>query len=185
MPNHVRAKNVPEKPRTRKGFERVESDSAPFLVHRDSTPLFSQWSDILSNLSTVFAFHRELFVSNVYNRVLRRSHKEALRRQQGRTEQGDDEYRAKRRSHAIDCYLEEESRKPRRECAILLFDCDEFGKKEIVKHMKITYGSGYTAEELAIYRPIIYEYVIDCAKALIATMEQFEIVKSSSKISII
>jgi guanine nucleotide-binding protein G(i) subunit alpha len=41
--------------------------------------------------------------------------------------------------------------------------------------MKIIHQNGYTAEELGLYRLTIYKNLIDCAKALISAMEQFEI----------
>ena len=51
----------------------------------------------------------------------------------------------------------------------------ESGKSTIVKQMKIIHQNGYTQEELAMYRLPIYKNVIDCAKALIGAMRQFEI----------
>ena len=41
--------------------------------------------------------------------------------------------------------------------------------------MKIIHQNGYTPEELGLYRLTIYKNLIDCAKALIGAMEQFEI----------
>lgn len=41
--------------------------------------------------------------------------------------------------------------------------------------MKIIHQNGYTVEELAMYRLTIYKNVLDCAKALISAMRQFEI----------
>ena len=51
----------------------------------------------------------------------------------------------------------------------------ESGKSTIVKQMKIIHQSGYTPEELAMYRMTIYKNLVDCAKALIGAMRQFEI----------
>lgn len=45
--------------------------------------------------------------------------------------------------------------------------------------MKIIHQNGYTQEELAMYRLTIYKNVIDCAKALIGAMRQFEITPES------
>ncbi|KAL1599874.1 Guanine nucleotide-binding protein alpha-2 subunit [Paraconiothyrium brasiliense] len=86
----------------------------------------------------------------------------------------------KKRSQAIDRKLEEDSRRLRRECKILLLGSGESGKSTIVKQMKIIHQNGYTQEELAMYRLTIYKNVIDCAKALIGAMHQFEIVPSDS-----
>jgi guanine nucleotide-binding protein G(i) subunit alpha len=41
--------------------------------------------------------------------------------------------------------------------------------------MKIIHQNGYTQEELAMYRLTIYKNVVDCAKALIGAMRQFDI----------
>jgi len=41
--------------------------------------------------------------------------------------------------------------------------------------MKIIHQNGYSPEELALYRLTIYKNVIDCAKALVAAMEQFDL----------
>ena len=41
--------------------------------------------------------------------------------------------------------------------------------------MKIIHQNGYTRDELALYRLTIYKNVLDCAKALIGAMRQFEI----------
>jgi hypothetical protein len=156
-----------EKSSSRKVLRQVEIDSASLFVHRDTASLISQWTDNLSKLSAVFSFDRELFISKIYERVLRGSVKEALRRQQGDTQA--------RRSQAIDRRLEVDSGQLRRECKVLLFGSDDSGKDEMVKQWKILHQKGYTAEELALYRLIIYKNVIDCAKALISAMKQFEI----------
>jgi len=44
-----------------------------------------------------------------------------------------------------------------------------------VKQMKIIHQNGYSQDELALYRHTIYKNVIDCAKALIGAMRQFQI----------
>jgi len=41
--------------------------------------------------------------------------------------------------------------------------------------MKIIHQNGYTVEELALYRMTIYKNLLDCAKALIGAMRQFDI----------
>ncbi|EPE31074.1 P-loop containing nucleoside triphosphate hydrolase [Glarea lozoyensis ATCC 20868] len=81
----------------------------------------------------------------------------------------------KKRSQMIDKSLEEDSKKLRRECKILLLGSGESGKSTIVKQMKIIHQSGYTVEELSMYRMTIYKNLVDCAKALIGAMRQFDI----------
>ncbi|KAI9770849.1 MAG: Guanine nucleotide-binding protein alpha-2 subunit, partial [Candelina submexicana] len=91
----------------------------------------------------------------------------------GSTESGETEQ--KKRSQMIDRKLEEDSKRLRRECKILLLGSGESGKSTIVKQMKIIHQNGYTVDELALYRLTIYKNLVDCAKALIGAMRQFEI----------
>lgn len=51
----------------------------------------------------------------------------------------------------------------------------ESGKSTIVKQMKIIHQNGYTVDELALYRLTIYKNLVDCARALIQAMRQFDI----------
>lgn len=41
--------------------------------------------------------------------------------------------------------------------------------------MKIIHQNGYTVDELALYRLTIYKNLVDCSKALIGAMRQFNI----------
>ncbi|KAH8163588.1 hypothetical protein CIB48_g4659 [Xylaria polymorpha] len=85
----------------------------------------------------------------------------------------------KKRSQAIDRALDEDSKKLRRECKILLLGSGESGKSTIVKQMKIIHLKGYSEEELYNYRATVFKNLIECAKAVIIAMEQFEIDPSS------
>jgi len=91
----------------------------------------------------------------------------------GSTEVDDTE--AKKRTQMIDKKLEEDSKRLRRECKILLLGSGESGKSTIVKQMKIIHQNGYTVDELALYRLTIFKNVVDCSKALIGAMRQFEV----------
>jgi guanine nucleotide-binding protein G(i) subunit alpha len=101
---------------------------------------------------------------------------------------------SRKRSQIIDRGLEEDARRLRRECKILLLGrqrrpprrprnglanvwegSGESGKSTIVKQMKIIHQNGYTVDELALYRLTIYKNLTDCAKALIGAMRQFDI----------
>ncbi|TAQ88043.1 hypothetical protein B7494_g3633 [Chlorociboria aeruginascens] len=86
-----------------------------------------------------------------------------------------EEIEQKKRSQMIDKKLEEDSRRLRRECKILLLGSGESGKSTIVKQMKIIHQNGYTVDELALYRLTIYKNLIDCSKALIGALRQFGI----------
>ncbi|KAA6409758.1 MAG: guanine nucleotide-binding alpha-3 subunit [Lasallia pustulata] len=85
------------------------------------------------------------------------------------------EMEKKKRSKAIDATLEEDNKRLKRECKILLLGSGESGKSTIVKQMKIIHQKGYTKDELALYRLTVYKNIIDCAKALIGAMQQFDI----------
>lgn len=88
---------------------------------------------------------------------------------------------SKKRSQMIDRGLEEDSKKLRRECKILLLGSGESGKSTIVKQMKIIHQNGYTIDELAYYRHTIYKNLIDCAKALVSALRQFSIELSTDE----
>lgn len=51
----------------------------------------------------------------------------------------------------------------------------ESGKSTIVKQMKIIHQNGYSVEELAMYRLTIYKNLVDCGKALVMALRQFDI----------
>lgn len=109
----------------------------------------------------------------------------------------------KKRSQMIDRKLEEDSRRLRRECKILLLGMPplvfrwslfrgelnwnplgsgESGKSTIVKQMKIIHQNGYSVEELALYRLTVYKNLLDCAKALIGAYRYLELEPSSPKV---
>ncbi|KAF3918596.1 hypothetical protein AA313_de0202380 [Arthrobotrys entomopaga] len=90
--------------------------------------------------------------------------------------EASDEMEQRKKSQAIDREIMDDSRRLRRECKILLLGSGESGKSTIVKQMKIIHQDGYTVEELAQYRLTVYKNLVDCAKALIDAMRQFEIV---------
>jgi guanine nucleotide-binding protein G(i) subunit alpha len=47
--------------------------------------------------------------------------------------------------------------------------------------MKIIHQNGYTVDELALYRLTVFKNVVDCAKALIGAMRQFEVEPAEEK----
>lgn len=57
----------------------------------------------------------------------------------------------------------------------------ESGKSTIVKQMKIIHQNGYTQQELGLYRLTIYKNVLDCIKALIGAMRQFNVPPANPK----
>lgn len=117
----------------------------------------------------------------------------------GSTQAGED-VEQKKRSQMIDKKLEEDSRRLRRECKILLLGMVAFrdslhnlaltgsvgsgesGKSTIVKQMKIIHQNGYTQDELSLYRLTIYKNLVDCMKALTGAMSQFDIEPSDDRV---
>lgn len=105
-----------------------------------------------------------------------------------------EEQEQKKKSQAIDRILEEDSKRLRKECKILLLGkrtnrnvllrrgvlmwllgSGESGKSTIVKQMKIIHLKGYSEDELYNYRPTVFKNLVECAKAVIIAMQQFHI----------
>ncbi|KAK1923966.1 guanine nucleotide-binding protein subunit alpha [Papiliotrema laurentii] len=82
---------------------------------------------------------------------------------------------SKDRSNAIDRQLEDDSRKFKKECKILLLGSGESGKSTIVKQMKIIHQNGYSKEELLNFRTVVHKNCIDSAQALIMAMRKLGI----------
>lgn len=77
------------------------------------------------------------------------------------------------RSYAIDKQIEEDSKKYRKECKILLLGSGESGKSTVVKQMKIIHQNGYTKDELVLCRATVYKNVMDSAQALVMALRKF------------
>lgn len=158
----------------------MEADTASLFVHRDSDSFMTQMTDRLSKLSVEFTFDWELFITKVYERALRGSVKESIRtltvdlEAKKYTKTPKLGYEAIKRSQALDRRIEEDSRRLRRECKILVLGiADE--KDQIIKQMKIVYGNGYSEDELKLYRLTVYKNLMESVKSLISAMQQFQI----------
>ncbi|KAI0666966.1 G-protein alpha subunit [Trametes maxima] len=79
---------------------------------------------------------------------------------------------AQQRSQEIDKQIEEDSRKLKKECKILLLGSGESGKSTIVKQMKIIHQNGYTDDERMQYRNTIYKNLLDSAHHIILAMRK-------------
>ncbi|CAJ0905696.1 9907_t:CDS:2 [Entrophospora sp. SA101] len=86
-----------------------------------------------------------------------------------------EEKELKARSNKIDKQIEEDSRRFKKECKILLLGSGESGKSTIVKQMKIIHQNGYTKEELAHYRITVYKNLMDSAQAIVYAMKKFQL----------
>ncbi|KAF9545854.1 guanine nucleotide binding protein, alpha subunit [Agrocybe pediades] len=78
----------------------------------------------------------------------------------------------KEHSDQIDRELEEDHKKFKRECKILLLGSGESGRSTIVKQMKIIHQDGFKPEELDEYRPVVYKNVLDSAQQVIVFMKK-------------
>lgn len=79
------------------------------------------------------------------------------------------------RSDLIDRQIEEDSKKYKRECKILLLGSGESGKSTIVKQMKIIHQNGYTPEELLAFRPLIWKNLLESACDVVNALAKFNL----------
>ncbi|KAJ7087658.1 G-protein alpha subunit [Mycena belliarum] len=77
---------------------------------------------------------------------------------------------SKARSDDIDRQLEEDSKRYKKECKILLLGSGESGKSTIVKQMKIIHQAGFTTDELLAFRPTIHKNAVDSAHAVVTAL---------------
>ncbi|PPQ86211.1 hypothetical protein CVT25_006891 [Psilocybe cyanescens] len=82
------------------------------------------------------------------------------------------DHSGKEHSDQIDRQIEEDSKRFKRECKILLLGSGESGKSTIVKQMKIIHQEGFSNQELAEFRPIVYKNVIDSAQQVVVYMKK-------------
>nr|BAC20192.1 G protein alpha subunit [Helicobasidium mompa]BAC20193.1 G protein alpha subunit [Helicobasidium mompa] len=76
-------------------------------------------------------------------------------------------------SYAIDRQIEEDARKFKKECKILLLGSGESGKSTIVKQMKIIHQNGYTRDELVLFKATVFKNVVDSAQAIVLALRKF------------
>jgi guanine nucleotide-binding protein subunit alpha len=60
----------------------------------------------------------------------------------------------------------------------------ESGKSTIVKQMKIIHQDGFSPSELAEYRPVVYENILDSAQQVVISMKKIglEFVEYSNRV---
>ncbi|RIB12028.1 guanine nucleotide binding protein, alpha subunit [Gigaspora rosea] len=86
-----------------------------------------------------------------------------------------EEKESRLRSHQIDKQIEEDSRKFKKECKILLLGSGESGKSTIVKQMKIIHQNGYSKEELLPYRIVVYKNLVESAQIVVNAIRKFRL----------
>ncbi|KAJ7712160.1 guanine nucleotide binding protein, alpha subunit [Mycena olivaceomarginata] len=79
------------------------------------------------------------------------------------------------RSDKIDLQLEEDSKRYKKECKILLLGSGESGKSTIVKQMKIIHQRGFNTHELLAFRPIIHKNAVDSAQVVVLALRACEL----------
>lgn len=82
---------------------------------------------------------------------------------------------ASQRSADIDRIIEEDSKKFKKECKILLLGSGESGKSTVVKQMKIIHQDGFSPEERIAYRAAIYQNLLESAQAIVFAMYKLSI----------
>ncbi|KAH9957678.1 G-protein alpha subunit [Russula dissimulans] len=85
------------------------------------------------------------------------------------------EAEGKARSDMIDRQIEEDSKKFKRECKILLLGSGESGKSTIVKQMKIIHQNGYMQDELLAFRPLIWKNLLESARDVVQALSKFDL----------
>lgn len=83
---------------------------------------------------------------------------------------GDEDSRLN--SDSIERGLDEDSKRLKRECKILLLGSGESGKSTVVKQMKIIHQGGFTTDQLLEYRPTVYRNVVECARSVVIYMRK-------------
>ena len=73
-------------------------------------------------------------------------------------------------SDEIDRQIEEDSKKFKRECKVLILGPDKDGMSMLVKQMKIVHQNGYTPDELAGFKYDIYSNIIDSSRDIVKGM---------------
>ncbi|KAH8923340.1 guanine nucleotide-binding protein alpha-3 subunit [Atractiella rhizophila] len=81
----------------------------------------------------------------------------------------------RQRNVAIDKQIDEDARKFRKECKILLLGSGESGKSTVVKQMKIIHQGGYSRDELLLARMTIYKNIIESAQAIVLALRKFNL----------
>jgi len=75
----------------------------------------------------------------------------------------------------IDRQIEEDSKRYKRECKILLLGSGESGKSTIVKQMKIIHQNGYSRDELLAFRPLIWKNLLESARDVAQALARFNL----------
>jgi len=86
-----------------------------------------------------------------------------------------DDKNAKDRSKKIDQKLKDDHEKAQREVKLLLLGAGESGKSTIVKQMKIIHENGYSPEDCAQYKAVVYSNTLQSMIAIVKAMGNLKV----------
>lgn len=86
-----------------------------------------------------------------------------------------DDKTAKNRSKKIDQKLKDDHEKQAREVKLLLLGAGESGKSTIVKQMKIIHEDGYSVDDCAQYKAVVYSNTLQSIIAIVRAMGKLQI----------
>lgn len=89
---------------------------------------------------------------------------------------------ADKRSKAIDRAIEEDAKKLKRECKVLLLGSGESGKSTIVRQMKIIHQNGYSEKELESFIGIIHRNVFESIMGIIDASASLSILYQNTQV---
>lgn len=165
-----------EKTSTRRVIERIKDDASSLYVQRDSTSIYSRYTDNLSKISKMFEFDRELFISKVYEKALRGSLKdtvENIRQKQQRPSMRVSQKETDR-GMIIDRDIEEHAVEMRRGARVLLLgerDCVQV----FVKNIKIRHGDGFTDDDRRMYKEVVMKNMMRVMEGMVLIQKNGDI----------
>lgn len=87
----------------------------------------------------------------------------------------EDEKAAARIDQEINRILLEQKKRDRGELKLLLLGPGESGKSTFIKQMRIIHGAGYSEEDRKGFRPLVYQNIFVCMRALLEAMDRLQI----------
>jgi len=164
-----------EKTSTRKIFKQVKDDTSLLYVQRDSSSIYSRYTDNLSKIYKNFEFDRESFISKAYEKALRGSSNivEKMRREQPqlRVKVTSEEIK---RNKLVERELKEHAIKLSKQCNALLFGNRDCGQT-FVTSMRILYSGGFTSEERGNYREVVMSNIMRVMRGMDRILENGDI----------
>lgn len=150
---------------SRKIFQQVKDDSSSLCGQTDSASIFSWRAGTLSRLSKLFDFDRQLFATKVYEKAMQTSFKDTVETLWRPTTPQLPTLDEVRRTARINQTLEEDLRKRRRECKVLVLG-DPACTQTLMNHMRISHMRGFPDDERASCQGTVRNNVLDIVESL-------------------